>query len=214
VLAFFAYFAFIGRGAATFAFGVMMSIHATSIVCAVSCVWPQRLLVVRLLMAFTTALALYVALYGPALGVLQRSFIMPIWSNGGLYVINRTSWGQEIRRDDLIAYRLPAQSGRVRSQEGNGMDRVIGLPGDVIEFTRTGVRINGRMRPKQEGMPDGGTITLPQNCWFVWPTLRMVLHRGLPLSQIAEAKVALGTIPKEDILGKPVGFHLWRTRNQ
>ena len=214
IVAFFAYFIFIGRGVGTLVFGVMMSIHSTSLVCAISRVWPQRLLFTRLLIAFTTAVGLYVALYGPALGLLQRSFIMPIWAHGGLYVINRTPWGQELRRGDLVAYRIEEQSGNVRVRRGSGIDRVLALSGDVVEFTKTDLRINGVVHPKVDDMPSAGRVTVPKDGFFVWPTLRVTTQIGIRSARIRQEKVALGTLHKEEMLGKPIGVRLWHTRNQ
>ncbi|MGV3533064.1 MAG: S26 family signal peptidase [Chthoniobacteraceae bacterium] len=213
IVAFLAYFIFIGRGVGTLAFGVMMSIHATSVVCAISRVWPQRLLGIRLLIALTTALALYVTVYGPALGALQRSFIMPIWSHGGLYVINRTPWGQELERGDLVAYRIHVERGYIRVQDGTGIDRILGLPGEIVEFTKTSVRINGQEHPREPDMPTSGRIALAPDTWFVWPTVSTTLHGNAPPSWASRGKVALGKISQEEILGKPIGLRIWRTRN-
>lgn len=209
------YFLWIGRGMATVALALLLSIHASSILCAVSRAWPQCLLLTRLLIAATVVISLNQFVYGPVLSVVARSAILPIWYQDGFYVINRTPWGRDLRRGDLVAYRIHAQSGAARIMEGIGIDQVIGLPGDVIEFTRAELRINGAPYPKREGMPNAGRLALPRNYWFVWPTLQnTAMHGVVDASVISAATFAAGTVPRENILGKPSEFRLWRHQNQ
>lgn len=214
--AFVVYFIWIGRGASTFAFGVMLSIHSTGIICAVSRAWPQRLLVMRVLVAVMVSLSLTYLAYAPALGVIQRSALMPIWWQGGLYVVNRTPWGQELQRGDLVAYKIQPRVGPVdtRVQEGTGLDRVVALPGDVIEFRRKDILINGVPQAKHYDMPNDGRRVLSEGTWLVWPTLDRRIHGEVPPENIRQALLDIGTLAREDILGKPFGLRLWRTQNQ
>ncbi len=208
------YFLWVGRGVSTFAFIFMLSIHASSILCAICSVWPQRLLLIRMLMAITIVIVLSQFAYAPALRLLERSALMPIWFQGGLYVINRTPWGQDLHRGDLVAYRIEPQSGLARVQEGIGLDTIIGKQGDVLQFTATDLRINGRSHPKRDGMPSSGQLVVPAGYWFVWPTLRTVVMGNVAASLAPQARVDIGTIAQDDILGKPFGFRLWRHQDQ
>ena len=139
---------------------------------------------------------------------------MPIWWQGGLYVINRTPWGQELQRGDLVAYRIQPQAGETRIREGTGLDKVVAIPGDVVEFRKAELRINGIPQAKHHDMPNGGRLVLPEGYWLVWPTLERTIQGNVAPATISQAMLEIGTLAREDILGKPFGFRLWRNQNQ
>lgn len=212
--AFVVYLVALGYPTATFAFGLMMSIHVSSILCVLGQEWSHWSLVRRALVALSVVFSLNQFVYRPFESALENYCLMPVVSEVGPCVINRTRWGQRLNRGDLVAYRIQATGGLARISAGVGIDRILAVPGDVVEFTPTEFLVNGARFPKLHDMPDTGGLTLEPDVWFIWPSVRKTMHGNVGAELISATLLHTAAVQRNKILGKPFGLSLWHRQNR
>lgn len=126
-------------------------------------------------------LGLWWLVYSP-LGWISRGFWVPMIVPGnltpgemvnvgdGLLYEGRWFRPSEFARGDLVLYFIPAMRGQnYYSLEGNGIDRIVGIPGDTVEIKSGKLLVNGVPPPDNE-MPLGSLRLIPD--------LEMVLVAG------------------------------------
>jgi hypothetical protein len=212
--AFAAFIIWLGYPTATLALGLMMSIHTSSILCVLGQTWPQPSLLKRVLLCLAVAIMVSQFVYRPGQWLLENYCFMPITSPQGVYVINRTALGRRLSRGGLVAYRIHAERGPVVLRAGVGFGRILAVPGDVVEFTKSHVNINGTASPTLRDMPNSGKLRLDPDVWFIWPDLHKTVNGTVAPAAISEALLAAGLVAQTDILGKPFDYWLWRHQNR
>jgi hypothetical protein len=204
----------LGQPVAPLAFGAMLSIHASSLIAFLGTIAPQPSLIRRLAISVATVIVVSEIIYRPCYDLLHTYCLRPLVANNQLYVINCTPWFQTVKKGDLVAYRIKAQSGQARTAAGYGIDFVLAGPGDQVTFSTTDFQINGESFPRLTDMPTTGELRLPIKTWFIWPTLKKSGHGNIPQEVIAAAMRTTAVVPQEAILGKPLNFWPWRHPNQ
>jgi hypothetical protein len=196
------------------AYGLMIAAHAISIIYLENyCLRKSWDFGHRFGLAFLTLIAVWLVVYHPAMQYLEHRWIVPLRTPSGVVIINRAPSPSSVRRNDWIAYRIEEKNGGgFHLSSGYGVERVLGMPGDRIEFTQSHMVIEGSRYPRRPGMPVLGELVVREKHWFVWPNLAITL-RGQGVEQYAVPIVnAMGIVSETNYLGKP--FVHWFGRHQ
>jgi len=210
---------YLGYPVSNIAFGLMMSIHATSIIFLEGLWLAKDRFGVRLFAAFCTMLAIWGLLYAPALQLAENQWLMPLRIGNRVLLVKHTT-GKSLRRGDWVAYRISedralsasARENRVYAQAGFGIQPVLALPGDRVRFERSQVFINDRPFAAGRYMPEAGEFVVSEKIWFIWPALDINLHGAIPQSDISATFQQLSMVPEKEIIGK--AFRSWFGRRQ
>jgi type IV secretory pathway protease TraF len=208
----FLFLALLGTSFANVLFGLMLGAHAISILWLIQHALGRVSFGVRLAASGTILYALSSLVYWPTLSELERSLFMPLQTPRGVIVV-KPSPAPSVRRGDTIIYRIQAdRDGGVIIEAGYGIDRVLALPGDRIEFTREGLHVNGQWIMRHLAMPASGSRTIPQNCWYVWPSFDIQSRGTVPAQMTTQGYLAAALVPQSEYVGKP--FRHWFGRRQ
>jgi hypothetical protein len=201
----------LGHTWANLAFGLMISLHATSGIflglrLSGYTDWPRKLRLAFLVLVGTSVL-----IYWPLLnGVLPR-FVLPLRHEGRVVVIRVESQPSiPVRRGDWIAYRIPGwNDGPIRLQEGIGFERVQAMAGDRVVFLETHCEVNGVPQPRREYMPKEGEWVVPENCWIIWPNLAR-RGREASVAEVRGVLQAVAYVSTSEYIGRPFRHWFWR----
>jgi len=182
---------------------------------------PPRLHL-RIAVPFVCWLAFAALVYWPGFGLVRRNLANPlrITVEDRTVVFNPRARPGDVHRGDLVAFHSPGFSiggnGQipVRAAEGPMLGRVVGLPGDRVEFTPKSVRVNGRAGPRESTMPLEGTVVVEKGAWMVWPTVRLRVNNagGQDTASITAAFLMISRVPQGDFLGR--AYDRWFFRRQ
>jgi hypothetical protein len=207
------FFIWLGYLVANIAFGLMLSLHATSIMFLCSPWLARARLGFRLLMGVAVLVVVGGLIYAPIRNQLQNRWLMPLRLHDNVVVVQTFSPPQSVKRGDWVAYRIAEE--RVPGlllRESLGLRPVIGLPGDQIQFTPTSCLVNGVVTPRLSRMPDRGGLVVKENHWFIWPEL-VISTQGNGASAAADAAfLRISDVEQIQYLGKP--FRRWFGRKQ
>jgi hypothetical protein len=205
--------ALLGTGIASVLFGVMIFLHATGLVMLFGpwiapCGWMTRLA-----SGLGMGALLTVFLYMPLQFWVTRNWVLPVTMEGRVVVVQVVKDPGRVRRGDWVLYQQDrVHAGSVRLQEGLSMGPVLGMPGDEVEFLPTGVRSGGRVWPRQEGMPESGSVGVAADSWMIWPRWRVVVLQGLPPEVAHDLALQQSVVAQEKLVGRP--FRHWFFRGQ
>lgn len=179
----------------------------------------------RILLGTTVYIILFCAVYIPV-GWFAQRFYVPFTTTGirssatiqnGETVLYQGSWLRPhwFHRGDLVMYRLGggpiAGSGYVL-QDGFGLDRIVGLPGDRISLSKGTLLVNDlppdRPDPVLGKIPNSfeSTVTLADDEYFIIPSqLNLVVHGRVPVGRLLGQ---LSRVRRDNILGRIV----WRVQ--
>ncbi len=217
VLAALVFVAALGYLAANVAYGLMISVHATSIIFLEGLWLAGDRFRVRLIAAICTLLMVWGLIYAPAVRFVENHWLMPLRAGNHVLVVHRTASGS-IRRGDRVAYQISedrsgaARGDRVYIREGFGIERVLATPGDRVRFAPGKLFINDQPVAAAHHMPTEGEFVVPEKVWFIWPGLDIRLRGGVPESDISAAFQRLAMVPENEIVGK--AFKSWFGRKQ
>ena len=201
----------LGYGVSTFAFGLMMSMHVSSILYLHNRAFPGMRVLKRL--AFSLALLFVVGqlVYASALKFCHNYLFMPLRVGDKVYVINRLHDVQILRRGDFVAcYAEGAGSQGIRIRDGYILDKVIARPGDHVEFSGNLYSVNGIQSPSLALMPVSGTTVLPHRTWMVWPALEIVVNVNVDPRSVSALVLQMAMIGRDQVIGKPFKWWFWR----
>lgn len=208
----------LGYPLANIAFGVLVSIHATSI-CFLENLWlAETRFRNRVFTALGTLVVVWGILYNPAVNYLEHHWLMPLRTARQVVVIRCRINPAAFRRGDQAAYEISAEraessrEGRVIVTAGLALGPILALPGDRIAFTANAMLVNGQALPHQLYMPTAGEFIMAEKQWFIWPNVDTLRRGGIPNADIAAAMSRLALVSEEQILGKP--FRHWFGRRQ
>ncbi|HEV2328757.1 MAG TPA: hypothetical protein VGY56_08225 [Verrucomicrobiae bacterium] len=215
-LLFLVFIAWFGHPLANFAFGLMVSTHTSSIVyyCGPALqVWELRS---RLLFTVLVLMSLGFLLYGPIRDFIEFHFLMPLQINGHVVVVRRQADANNVKRGDWVAYHISystqyGDDAWVQIHSGTGFGPVLGVAGDVVEFSSKGFSVNGVRRPSLPYMPAGGSFIVSTNQWFIWPSYSVSGH-GYQ-SRVSDVMLNLAKVSEEQYAGKPLKHWLWRKQD-
>ena len=180
--------------------------------------WRHRILVPLV------SWALYAALvYWPLHGWVGRHWAYPLEApgSGQTVVIRPERDPSRLRRGETVAFlqegfRLSNRGGvPVQVAAGPMFGRLIGFPGDVLEFRTNGVLAAGRLFAPMPGMPTEGRLEVEKDQWIVWPTvqLRLMNNMGLDESTVTEAFRRISQVDRGEFLGPAYGWWFFQRQD-
>jgi multisubunit Na+/H+ antiporter MnhB subunit len=194
-------------------FGLMIAAHATSIV-FLEGYWlrEQCRFRIRLVLAVATLLVVWLAVYAPLVGLIERRWVLPLRTAQTVVVVRHAA-PESVKRGDWIAFRVPEFTGNgVRIPASFGVEQVLGLAGDRIRFAPDRFEVNGVSHPRRPDMPPEGEWVVPENCWFVWPDMAISGQERAGRIHREQIMRANGMVVWVDFVGK--SFHHWFGRRQ
>ena len=207
----------LGYPIANLAFGIIVSIHVSSIVYYCNpflCQWEFRW---RLLFTVLVLIGFGFLIYAPLRSGIQNHWFMPVRSNGHVIVLKKFVTVKEVHRGDAIAYRLPGYrfsnhygQGILDDRTGLSLGSVLGTPGDRVEFSTNGFAVNGVLQPALPHMPVSGELVVAQNHWFVWPNLAISGNWDVGEANISAAMLQLSNVSEDQFVAKPFKRWFWR----
>jgi hypothetical protein len=209
----------LGYPAANVGYGLLISIHATSIMFLEGLWLKESSFGVKVGLGLCTLVAVWGLMYAPLVGYAERHWMLPLRLGERVLVINPRTAVKSIKRGDWLAYRIrsdhaPGDYGgqAVYLREGIGVDPVIGLPGDHVEFTPEAVLVNGRPAPLAPHMPTQGGLVVPEKVWFIWPNLAKSGGGRVAEANISATMQQAAMVTQQQILGRP--YKAWFGRQQ
>ena len=206
--------AFLGENAGNLFIGLAISLHATSIVHLIG-PWLRDLRVhLRILASLMVVLGFIVFVYLPIQELAYHKLFVPIVTEQGSVIVRPSRTPAGVHRGDWLAYWMPRyHADAVIIPEGLSFGSVVALAGETVEFTPAFVRVNGRAYPRQEGMPQDLSVSVPEGHWFIWPRFAQVENRGnIHADTIRAAMIDRALVPQKNLRGRP--FSRWFHRQQ
>jgi hypothetical protein len=205
----------LGYRTGNLAFGLMLSIHVTSLGVLFQPYFATSRLRVRFLFGICSLVFLALMLYMPARNFIQEHFFMPLRLNGEVIVVGKLDAGTAVRRGDWIAYNMESQelAQQVYSRSGYGLGPVLAVGGDRVSFTPNACEINGIAQPRRGHMPTSGTLVVPEKHWFVWPDVDMTGHGNVPEERISDSMQRMALISTDQFRGRALKRWFWRRQH-
>ena len=201
----------LGYGISTLAFGLMMSVHVSSILYLHNRAFPGMRILRRLVLSLALLFVVGQLVYASALKLCHNYLFMPLRLGEKVYVINRLHDLQGLRRGDFVAcYAEAAAFGNVRIRDGYILDKVIAGPGDHLEFSQNGYAVNGIQSRSLPFMPASGATILPRQTWMIWPSLETVVNVNADPHTVSAAVLQMAMIHRGQVIGKPFKRWFWR----
>jgi hypothetical protein len=211
VVAALVFLVWLGYSVSIFAFGLMMSMHVSSILYLHNRTFPGMRVLRRLVFSLALLFVVGQLVYASALKLCQNYLFMPLRVGGKVYVINRLHDPQSLRRGDFVACQAEAVSfDNVRIREGYILNKVIAGPHDHLEFSRNGYAVNGVQSRSLPFMPVSGTTVLSPQTWLIWPSLETVVNINANPHSLSAAVMEMAMIRREQVIGKPFKWWFWR----
>jgi hypothetical protein len=202
-----------------YAFGLIVSIHASGLAYYCTPLTREMSLPGRLLFTLALLMGLGLAFYAPARSILQNHCLQPVRFGSHAVVIDRMASSGHVRRGDVIAYALGgyrlSNHGAVDVMDsGTTLGTVLALPGDRVEFSADGVSVNGELQKPLPHMPRTGAVTVPEKHWFIWPNLAISGNGNwrVPEDTISSTMLQMATVSETDFAGRPFKRWFWRTQ--
>lgn len=201
-------------------YGLMISVHASSIVFLESCTWRDKYeFSTRFALAVVTLLAVWLTAYRPVTKFAEARWMTPMLVQGRVMVMNPARFGGAVQRGDRLLYSIAGNEtgnahgeGAVWVQTGFGWGPVLAIAGDRVEFSTNSFAVNGVSRPLLPHMPKGGELVVPEKHWFIWPELAISGHGNAGEGAISATMFRLATVSESQVIGRP--FKRWFGRRQ
>ncbi len=208
----------LGFLASDVAYGLMISIHATSIVYLQNRWLFDSRFGTRLVAALGTLFAVWALLYAPLVSFAERHWLMPLRLAGRVVIVDCSVKPRSLKRGDWVAYEIPDQLahdrevGRAILAGGLGLDPIVALPGDSLRFTGGSLFVNNQPFPVAPYMPVSGELKMPEKVWFIWPHFAITMRGGAFDSDVSATLQQTAMVGQNQILGRP--FKHWFGRRQ
>jgi len=204
---------FIGFGypAGNLAFGLLLSLHVSSLAYLLEPWLPEARLRTRILTSICLLLGLSGLLYLPLRSHLEHHWLMPLQVDGRVVIVHPVVAVGVLKRGDWVAYSLPGSGGEgLYVQGGVGLGPILAVPGDFVRFTPASFEVGGLSRPRLPHMPAAGEWRVPEKQWLVWPEFAISGHGNVSETLISATMLELGKISETRLLGQPFRRWLWR----
>lgn len=207
----------LGYFAGNLAFGLLISLHATGLAYYCSPVMAGEPFSRRLSFTFLLLLAVGLLVYMPARHLLLAHWVVPLRMHDQVIVVQRNFQTQHVQRGDWMAYSLDRDAtgenyhgGTVILRNGISLGPVLALPGDAVTFSTNSFSVNGMVHTNRlPHMPTGGGFNVPENHWFIWPTLGISGHGNVGETRISNALMGLADVNESQLIGKPLHRWFW-----
>lgn len=160
-------------------------------------------------------------IYWPGYKLFEYAVARPLYlpAENRSVVFNSLARAQDIREGDLVAYKMDGfrqyAGGEVPVNVRGGLmlGRVIGLPGDRIEFGPDRIHVNGHSAERSTTMPTAGGVKVAPGTWVIWPAVNMRLYNfNLGAQNLQDAFLRLANVPQQNFIGR--AFHRWFFQRQ
>lgn len=208
----------IATNAAPWLLAFAVATHATAFISLFAANLNYERYIIRALFGILLFLGLQYCVYAPvtsALGNVHRTVVLPqlppndvLASDDGL--LYEGAWLRTPPRlGDLVVYDIPARNlgAHIYSREGIGVDRVIGLAGDFLEYQDGVLTRNGAPVPPAElpllpmSLPNF-RFTVPDDHVAIFPSLAAIHTHGNALTDYV-ARILI-EVPEQDVRGRVV----------
>ncbi len=204
----------------SFAYGLMLAAHATSVFYLLSHWLGQLEFGAKIGLALLSLSTVWLVLYFPLVNYIERHVAVPLLVRGQVVVMHPRLVTSKIKRGDQIMFDLKERqigqahggNGAVWLRAGVGWGPVLALPGDQILFSTNSFVVNGIGHPLLEHMPASGEILVPTNRWFVWPEFGITSHGNVSEANISALIMQLATVSATQMTGRPYPAWFWRNQ--
>jgi hypothetical protein len=205
------FFAAIGYQAGNVAFGLLLSIHSTSLIYLIEPWMAGARFRTRIFASMALLLGTGGLVYLPARNLMEAHWLAPLRVQDRVVVVSKFKPAAKVKRNEVIAYSYSGNSDHtVWIEAGLGLGPVLAVAGDHVCFTPKAFEVNGRPQPRLAHMPQSGDLTVPQKHWFVWPDLGITGHGNAPAGALTTALLQMATISETQFAGKPLKRWFWR----
>lgn len=206
----------LGHAAANIAFGMMMSMHVSSIIHFLNRLAPSMTLLRRLGYSLAVLFVVGQLIYATGLRLFQRHLFMPLRWNERVYVVNPRANRGDVKRGELVAVRTKRTGAKgVQIRAGFTLDRVVAQPGDFVRFNRNSFRVNETESEMREPwMPTEGSLEMDEKTWLVWPELTTINRNNIGDDAITAAVLLVAQVHREQIIGRPYRRWFWRDQTK
>jgi hypothetical protein len=208
----------LGYPIGNFAFGLIISIHVSGFTYYCTPFLQEKTALFRIGFTVLVLVGLSLLIYMPLRNFIQAHYLAPMRVGNHVVVVAHFAAADEIHRGDSVAYTV---SGYYFSNHGNegiageaglGLGKVLAVAGDRVEFSRQEVSINGVRQPALLHMPVSGSLVVPENHWFIWPTLAITGNWAVGEDRLSQAMLGLAQVSETRYVGKPLKQWFWRTQ--
>lgn len=197
------FFVAFGHLVANLAFGLMISAHATCLSMLLQRWIQPEGLRGRILLSVLSLLIVSGLIYLPLReGMLAR--FLPLDTGHGVVLVRCEAKPRPALRDESVAFSMEYQNldHGVYQSDGFGIERVLGVAGDHVEFLPEFFSVNGRPSATLPNMPTKGQLVIPQNCFFVWPKFD-ISNPGRAGFDLSAVLLRITVISQDKIIGRP-----------
>jgi len=173
---------------------------------------------VTLAMRVGLPLALWIGaamtVYWPLDRLITNQVARGVEVDGRRIVVNPRASADQVSRGQVMLYRLNgriygAGAGAAAFRGGFGLGEVLGMPGDVLEFSREHFRVRGRRAPRMPHMPVFGEVTVLPDHWWIWPRVRVL--RAPAAGVVTDAFLDQAMVSRAQYAGRPYRrWFFWR----
>jgi hypothetical protein len=208
----------LGYPVADIGYGLVVSLHATSIVFVESLWLKESRLWIKLVAALATLFAVWGLIYAPLVGSAEHRWLMPLRQGDRVFIVRRGVAANSIKRGDWLAYEISGDRYTGEREQGVylgsglGIDPVLALPGDRLRFTPQAVFVNDKAFPLAPHMPVQGELVVPEKVWFIWPTVDIRGHGRVTEASVSATLQQTAMVSQKQIIGRP--FKRWFGRRQ
>lgn len=218
LLFFLTFVVWLGYSVGNLAFGLLISLHASGFAYYCNPLMAGEPFSRRLSFTFLLLLAIGLLLYMPARHLLLEHCVVPLRINNQVIIVRRSVSAQHVQRGDWVAYSLDRDAtgenyhnGTVILENGLSLGPVLAVPGDRVTFSTNSFSVNEIVHTNLlPHMPTAGEFTVPENHWFIWPTLGISGHGDVGEARISSAWMGLADVDESQLIGQPLHHWFWR----
>lgn len=200
----------LGTPIGEFAFALVIGAHVASVSHLIRPLMSRHAVWQQMMLGLLLFLAVSLVVYLPIRNQFHAHIAMPLAVGGGTIIVNPRASAAEVQVGDVVAYRIHAmQRQAVIVREGFGVRPVWGLPGDRVQFGDGFCSVNGVLHPLDASSAAGGTMIVPEDCWFIWPDLSKV-NPGVAPDEVQAMVHQLSVVPRADFVGRRYAWWFFR----
>ncbi|MDX2227392.1 MAG: hypothetical protein SFY92_09925 [Verrucomicrobiae bacterium] len=147
---------------------------------------------------------------------LQYRWFFPLRTADGIQVIRAQKSLARLRHGEWVVFKIhQSRFAQVQIHGGLGMDRVLALPGDRVEFHGDVFAVNGNASPALTDMPREGRLIVPPDRCLVWPEQSLrIRNRFVGEQVIGIALMEIALVPESRLIGVPYPTWFGRVQKQ
>lgn len=215
-LLFLCFIVWLGQPFGNYAFGLMLSIHASGFVYYCSACLLDKEFLIRIVFTIAILISLGLVIYAPMRGAIQNHWLMPVQMNGHAIIVQRSFPARAVKRGDPVAYKLSGyyfsnHGGQgVSGHAGMSLGAVLATAGDRVEFSTNNFIVNGVPQLLLPHMPESGALVVQENHWLIWPSLAISGNWDVGEANISAAMLQMANVSETQFVGKPFKRWFWR----